>query len=257
MPPPAPCTAGRRDQALVSPDAADSGVDADLDTDCSDLACYAFEDAAYFSGSDWLLHFSYGGFCPARSSLTAVCLSGKGSGVRWWQATCRSDSSLWTMQIEFIGSVHGVWPGRCCCDQRYRPALGGRSWSGISPALIVWRPWYFPFILGLAACLAPLRGRELPAWLAIGLTIVALVSGRFLGSLRRARTQWGVCMDQPDYPRGLARSPVVPDRCRMRRRGAAAADRVRNRERRIPVVLARGGKDTRRGVLPALCGACA
>jgi peptidoglycan/LPS O-acetylase OafA/YrhL len=139
--------------------------------------CYAFEDAARFSHSDWLVHFSYGGFAQHdRPSLPFALWQGLWGVLLAGDSSL--DSSLWTMQIEFIGSfiVFGL---ALLLRPKYRRLLAVIL-VGLSPVLIVWRPWYFPFILGLAACLAPLRGRELPAWLAIGLTIVALYLAGFL-----------------------------------------------------------------------------
>jgi peptidoglycan/LPS O-acetylase OafA/YrhL len=130
---------------------------------------YLFDDAAAFSGSEWLSRFSYGNLGQGdRPALLFAVREGL------WGVLFNGDyalnSSLWTMRFEFIGSfvVFGL-------------ALFLRTpYRAVVPIMLVvagvvlirFSPWLFPFVLGVAACLLPLRHRELPPW-ATGLLAVA------------------------------------------------------------------------------------
>lgn len=133
--------------------------------------CYRFEDAAALSGSDWLRHFSYGMHSQHDHPALLLALR-QGLWGTLLRGDASLDSSLWTMNIEFVGSfvVFGLALLLRPPCRRVLPFV----LLGLAPLLIVRWPWMFPFVLGVGACLLPLRGRRLPAWVAIPLTVGGL-----------------------------------------------------------------------------------
>lgn len=138
--------------------------------------CYAFEDAARLSGSDWLRHFSYGGLSQHdRPSLRRAL--GQGLWGTLIKGDASLDSSLWTMNIEFVGSFM-VFALALLLRPPHRLVLPAVL-CVLAPFLIVKRPWLLPFAAGVAACLLPLRGRRLPTWAALALTAAGLFLAGF------------------------------------------------------------------------------
>jgi peptidoglycan/LPS O-acetylase OafA/YrhL len=137
---------------------------------------YAFEAAARDSHSDWLLHFSYSELTQADTPSLAFAVS---QGL--WGCLVRGesslDSSLWTMNVEFVGSFI-VFALALLLQPGWRRGLpvllvGAGCW------LLLRRPWLFPFIAGFGACLLPVRTWRLSAWTTGALTLLGLYLAGF------------------------------------------------------------------------------